>query len=233
MRGAPGQPSVISAIFPMVTKNTHSGAGRPWARLVPGPLRDAVRVLRRTPGYARLALVRRWLTPAAGDVSRLPRAPRLLFVCHGNILRSAAAEAVAARMVLVGDLPAPATMSSAGTHAVDGRPADPRGIAVARELGVQLDTHRARRLCSEQVAAADLILAMDVVNEAEIVARFPDAEDKVVLLGRLGRVGAGPVQIPDPFMGDEEEIRRAFQQIVLSLEEFGNLLRARAQPPES
>jgi protein-tyrosine phosphatase len=133
-------------------------------------------------------------------------------------------------MVLLGELPASATMGSAGTHAVDGRPADPRGIVVAQLLGVHLDTHRARRLCGEQVAAADLILAMDFVNEAEIVARFPEAGDKVVLLGRFG---PGPVQIPDPFMGDEEAIRGAFQQIILSLERFGNVLRARAQPRES
>ena len=133
-------------------------------------------------------------------------------------------------MVQAGDLPASATIGSAGTYAVDGRPADPRGVAVASELGVPLDTHRARRLSSEQVAAADLILAMDFTNEAEIVARFPEAEDKVVLLGRFG---PGPAQIRDPFMGDEEAIRAAFRQIILSLEHFGSLLRARTEGPRS
>lgn len=207
---------------------TEPAASRPWTNLVPSPVRAGARIILRTPGYARLALIRRWLLRARGGPELVPPrvspAPRLLFVCHGNILRSAVAQALTTRLVAEGLLPAGSKAVSAGTHAVEGRSADPRGQVVARELGVSLEAHRSQPLSEGLVGEADLVLAMDLINEAEIAARFPWAEPKLRLLGAFG--GGSPV-IPDPYMGDEEAVRAAFMRIARCLDEFARHFMAR------
>jgi protein-tyrosine phosphatase len=127
------------------------------------------------------------------------------------------AEALTTRLVAEGVLPAGSRAASAGTHAIAGRAADPRGQVVARELGVSLEAHRSQPLSDGLVGEADLVLAMDLINEAEIAARFPWAEPKLRLLGAFG---AGSPVIPDPYMGDEEAVRAAFRKIAHCLDEF-------------
>jgi protein-tyrosine-phosphatase len=179
------------------------------------------RLILRTPWPARASLaqlwVRRTFRPSPLLPEGLPASPRLLFVCHGNILRSAAAEALFLRLLEAGTLPPETTAGSAGVHATEGKPADPRGINVARELGIRLDSHRARRLTETLVAEADLILAMDRINEAEIATRFKPAAAKVRLLGFFDPDRPSP-DIPDPFLGDEEMVRTVFRRIESSLQ---------------
>ncbi len=72
---------------------------------------------------------------------------RLLFVCTGNICRSAAAERLARRELaeLLGDAAGRVQVHSA---------------AVVRRLGGQVDGYAARRLTRPMVAEADLVLTM-------------------------------------------------------------------------
>jgi sugar transferase (PEP-CTERM/EpsH1 system associated) len=135
----------------------------------------------------------------------------LLFVCHGNIIRSPMAAALMRRRL--GERGAGGVeVRSAGLHAVPGRPADGRAEMAAAEFGVSLRGHRARPLSSALVRRADLIFAMDTLNQAELLARHPEAADKVFLLGaeapdRRGR----PIEIADPFAGAVADIRRCYR----------------------
>jgi len=141
-------------------------------------------------------------------------------VCHGNILRSAVAAVLFERLA---GAPSPGLRAadSAGLHAVADRPADPRGIIVAREMGVSLTGHRTKPVSRHLMDAADLVLGMDRVNEAELVRRFPHAASKIRLLGSFAPPPDVRV-IPDPFLGNEEAVRSAFGHIQRSV---GELLR--------
>lgn len=188
-----------------------------------------VRLVARARGPARLTLIRLWarrlLLP---DPPPLPTGiatgQHVLFVCHGNILRSAVAEALFARMAGLGLLPASAVAASGGLHATEGKPADPRGINVAAELGLNLAGHRARRLTGPMVDTADLVVVMDRINEAELISRYRQAAPKTRLLGTFGDDGTPP-EIPDPFMGDEEAVRQAFRRIDECLRRLAALIR--------
>ncbi|HEU5217621.1 MAG TPA: hypothetical protein VFU23_03130, partial [Gemmatimonadales bacterium] len=62
-------------------------------RLTPAPLLRAVRLVRQVEPGARTTLIRLAARRALGGVpnplpSGLPAAPGVLFICHGNILRS-------------------------------------------------------------------------------------------------------------------------------------------------
>jgi len=163
----------------------------------------------------RLWIGRRFRNPDMVWPRGMAPAPRVLFVCHGNILRSAAAEGFYEQVCRAGLAPAGSRAESAGVNAIEGRPADPRGIRVATEFGLVLSGHRARRLTGVMLDAADLVFVMDQVNEAEVIARFPAQAAKVRLLGGLlttPPTAAGP-DIADPFLGDEEGVRHAFAQV--------------------
>lgn len=165
--------------------------------------------------YIRLAWQRR-RGQAAPTVS-LARHRTVVVICHGNIMRSAFAEALLKQAVLQQRVPG-LRVSSAGLHAVPGKSADPRGVAVAREWGVDLTTHRATMLSTEVVAAADLILVMDLMNLAELVRYYPAAADKVVLLGEFDPAWTNDPAIPDPYGGDIEEVRSSYGRVAAAVE---------------
>jgi protein-tyrosine phosphatase len=165
--------------------------------------------------YLRLVWGRRRVQRAPADA--LSRQGTVVVICHGNILRSAFAEALLKRAVSTHRAPG-LCVSSAGLHAVPGKSADPRGVEVAREWGVDLSSHHATALTAETVAAADLLLVMDYQNAAEVLWRHPDAADKVVLLGNFDPAWATDPVIPDPYGGDLEEVRSSYGRVAAAVE---------------
>jgi protein-tyrosine phosphatase len=137
---------------------------------------------------------------------------RILFVCHGNIIRSALAEALFRHHFTARTGTEP-VVQSAGIAAIDGRPADDRAAAAARELGVSLDDHRARVLTQQLVDESDLVFIMDRLNEAEIVARFPNARPKLVRLGTFAPDSLDGDVIPDPYSMDAPAVGAAGSRI--------------------
>ena len=199
-------------------------------RQVPLALRGWVRDFRELDAAGRRALVRVTLLRATGwRRDRLPPAPAggghaVLFVCHGNIMRSAFGAALL-RARLSTDA---AQVWSAGTHARDGRAADPRAMVAAAEHGVTLDAHRACAITAELVARASVVLVMDRRNEANVVARFPDAARKVVRLGALAAPDrADGAVLPDPYPGDDTAVRASFARIAAAVEALAAHLRTR------
>ncbi len=199
-------------------------------RTLPASLLRAIRVYRDlTPG-ARAVLPRVWLRRVFGRTTLLPPGlppqPRVLFVCHGNILRSAMAEALLRSL-------GGASVASAGTAARDGLPADPRGIRVARELGADLGGHRARRLTPDLLAAADLVVVMDYLNEADVIALDRGGAPKVRLLGSFNHHAGRASEIRDPFSGTEADVREAFTGIVDAVRSLATALSLGRPLPES
>ena len=73
---------------------------------------------------------------------------KVLFVCAGNICRSPFAEALARRIAVERGLDV--EFASAGEIALDGDRCPPDAVAVAKEYGVDLSSHRARRLTTDK-----------------------------------------------------------------------------------
>jgi protein-tyrosine-phosphatase len=72
---------------------------------------------------------------------------KVLFVCAGNICRSPFAEGLARRLAAERGLDV--EFASAGEIALDGDRCPPDAVAVAKEYGVELSSHRARRLTTD------------------------------------------------------------------------------------
>ena len=129
----------------------------------------------------------------------------ILFVCHGNIIRSALAEHLLRKRLPPGS---ELTVGSAGMFAVDGKPADPRVIRAALRLfDLDLSAHCATRLNSDQVSRSDVIFVMDHQNEIALLQSFPHATAKLFLLGELRPDGSTEGdEIPDPYNGTEGDV---------------------------
>lgn len=185
-------------------------------RLAPNFLKQWVLTGRRLGPSAGLIYRKRRLGTALGLIRdpspRLPSSVKtILFVCHGNIIRSPAAAAILKKSI--GE-PCSLSIVSAGLFAKDSKPADPRAQIAAERLGISLDNHRAQRLTEDLVEQANVIFVMDFENEAVLLDRFPKASKKTFLLGALPTEAPSPsVEIPDPYDGDLVEVQRCFDRI--------------------
>jgi protein-tyrosine phosphatase len=94
---------------------------------------------------------------------------RILTVCTGNICRSPMAESW-----LRASVPADvASVRSAGTHALVGRPMDPGSLAMTGRFGGDAAAHSARQLDESMLAEADLVLAMAREHREAVISLRP------------------------------------------------------------
>lgn len=130
------------------------------------------------------------------------RIERLVFVCTGNICRSAFAEAVAK------SLGVPAI--SVGIHAIEGAHADPQAISTAKSMGYNLEVHRTTPIMYPQYRNSDLLLAMEPW-QAELIHHNLAMKHYTTLLGMWGK----PAQpyIYDPYMRSESYFKNCFTYI--------------------
>ena len=186
-------------------------------RILPPSAADMVRDCRAMPvstvlSYLRLRAWRRIGIRSDRAILRRRRPQSVLFVCHGNIMRSPmAAEVFRERMEKLGRT---VGVGSAGTWTTNGRKADPRAIGAATEFGISLDSHRSRSITAAIVANSDLICVMDHRNEVDVLTRFPGAAKKTVLLAGVSAAPRASLEIPDPYMLGPEGVSECYRRLV-------------------
>lgn len=179
--------------------------------IVPKAALSIAKSARTVPADRRVLYLKRRIARVAGlerEVALPPLIRSVVFVCHGNIMRSASAA-----QFLRDDLHAAGIhdvlVTSAGTHARSGKAADARVLRSASELGANLDDHRATLLTADIVAANDVIFAMDEFNFTNIATEFPQARDKLMLFGGMNPTGVyRPHEIADPYTAGPREVAR-------------------------
>lgn len=163
--------------------------------------------------YARLRLLDA-LGARGGSRRLLPSAARsFVFVCFGNIMRSAMAESLMRQAVKNAGLEAQVQIASAGLHASAGREAHSWAQEASAELGISLAEHQAKQLTREMVEQADCILAMDLQNKAELLTLYADSQEKIYMLSAYAEGPWKYREIPDPYLGDLETTRFCCRQL--------------------
>lgn len=164
------------------------------------------------------------LRTAWGVASRAERSPglRILFVCTGNICRSAMAEAFARDMLEGGNGKCEALFSSAGLEAVEGEVPPEEVVKVMRDLGLDVSGHRAKRLTENDVEESDLILAMAMHNSSRLLTRHQEAVEKVFTLKEF--VIQGEPRGRDLSGRDPEERLRELRRWIRHIEGLDALL---------
>jgi protein-tyrosine phosphatase len=133
----------------------------------------------------------------------------VLFVCKGNIGRSPFAAAIAKRTLRPDQHVFSAGFLEPGRRS----PAD--AFAAAREWQVDLTGHRSSLVSRELIGQSDAIFVFDHSNYRRMVAQFPEATDRLHLLGALA--AEGPLMVPDPWGRGREAYAAVFRRIADAL----------------
>ena len=120
---------------------------------------------------------------------------KFLFVCTGNTCRSPFAAAVARH---VGH-----DAESAGLAAYPGDAPPPDAVAVAREFGLDVSSHRARPLTTQLLDRAEVVVGMTAAHVGELEARGAGAKARLL----------GAADLDDPIDRGREIYRRTYGQI--------------------
>jgi protein-tyrosine-phosphatase len=137
--------------------------------------------------------------------------PHVLFVCFGNICRSPLAEAIARQ--LADERGVLATFGSAGVGALDDGCATPEAEQVAAEHGLSLAAFGSRRLDSEILGHADLVLTM-TADQLERVRSL--GARRAHLLTEFGSGSGGDVA--DPIGAGVSTYRATYDHLAREIE---------------
>ena len=139
----------------------------------------------------------------------------ILFVCSANISRSFLAE-----MLLKNEIESLGiegiSVSSAGLFAYPGVPPDSEMVNYLSKMGISVKDHESRRMTEDDVEWADLILVMERGHREIIRESWPQAGDKVELLGSLLSPTGYADDVIDPFRRTRYHYRLAQSQITLA-----------------
>lgn len=143
------------------------------------------------------------------------RVERLVFVCLGNICRSAYGHQIARELGM--------SVASLGLSTTTGVGSPAEAVASARRLGVAMDAHRARDWSDFEVRSGDLFLVMEVRQAHELRRRLGERDDvQVCLLGNW----CAPVMphLHDPFSLSDDYFDTCFTRIAQATRRLAKVL---------
>jgi protein-tyrosine-phosphatase len=147
------------------------------------------------------------------------RPHKILFLCYGNICRSPLAAALAAKRM------SGVTIDSAGFHEQTGRSCPQKILRIGKSYDIDLSSHRSARVTRDDLANADLVIAMDLENFNCVSQELPEMANRTTLLGLFG--SPETLAIADPYLADEAATNKICEQVRQGIEGLAAWVEAR------
>lgn len=135
----------------------------------------------------------------------------ILVVCVGNICRSPMAEALLKQRY------PHKNVDSAGVGALVGHSADPAALEIMAKQEIDITNHVAKQIDEGLAKKADLIFTMSDSQTKWIEERWPFCRGKTFKLGHWR-----DKDIADPYKHEMSAFQTAYQDIVVSLEQWAD-----------
>ena len=125
----------------------------------------------------------------------------IMFVCTGNICRSAMADYILKNKVQKdSNLREKIRVCSSGVSAYNGDISTEEAISVMKdEYDIDLTSHRATNVSDSNILQMDLILAMTLRHKFFLVSMYPNLSDKIYTLREYVGETANNANIDDPY----------------------------------
>ena len=156
-----------------------------------------------------------------------PNRRRILVVCFANVCRSP----VAARLLQERLDENKWEVVSAGTNASNGKSASRMMTVAAAECGIDLSTHRSRRVTADDLRDAELVIAMSQCQTDQLLKLEPGSKRRIRLLGAFNpqanswglpadprKSAASEQEIPDPHGEDLGLHRQCCERLATSVD---------------
>lgn len=136
---------------------------------------------------------------------------KVLFVCMGNICRSAMAEGILLNKVRQHNLQL--EVDSAGTHGFhNGKKYDERARAELKCHDIDIEAHRSRQVEKDDLINFDVIFVADRSNLRNLRSKYGKLANKVKLMTAFSKKYRNE-EIPDPYYGGEEGFRHVYRML--------------------
>lgn len=145
---------------------------------------------------------------------------KIMFVCTGNICRSAMAHAYMQYKVNCGCNKDNFLISSCGTHAMTGDKSTKNAILAMKEYNVDLNNHRATNVRDIDIENYDIILCMTTSHKENIIYLYPKLKENVYTLKEYIDSSIEYKEIDDPWGFDINVYRNCAKEIVDNVEKL-------------
>lgn len=145
---------------------------------------------------------------------------KIMFICTGNICRSAMAEGMLKKMAIERKLDI--ETYSCGIYAEDGDYATYNAIYVSKNYDVDISNHRATNIRNSKIEDMDVILCATKSHKQAVVYMYPNLKDKIYTMKEYAGLDKNKqdMDIKDPWGYDIETYNNCISEIEKCLEQI-------------